>query len=110
METSSFEQKQALFTALYDLHTSGVVHGDARVQNAIMLSNRILWVDFTSVFISQDVFIEVISMLIENDFSVLFESVFSQKPTSAQVEAYMQCVHSKQISAETLLKIFDINI
>ena len=92
VETSSVEQKQALFTGLHGLHILGVVHGDARVQNAISLPDGIMWIDFDKAFISREV-----SELIKNDFCVLFESVFQYKPTTAQVDAYMQCVHAKLI-------------
>jgi len=93
--TSSVEQRQALFCALHGLHVRGVVHGDARVQNAISLSDGIMWIDFASAFISSEV-----SVLVSNDFCELFESVYAQKPSTAQIEAYMQCVRAKQIPLE----------
>jgi len=96
VETSSVEQKQALFTGLHGLHIRGVVHGDARVQNAISLPDGIMWIDFANAFISSEV-----SMLVANDFCVLFESVFAYNPSAAQVDAYKQCVGAKQILAET---------
>lgn len=95
VETSSVEQKQALFAGLHSLHVRGVVHGDARVQNAISLPDGIMWIDFANAFISSEV-----SVLVVNDFSVLFESVFDRKPSAAQVEAYKQCVGAKRIDAE----------
>ena len=85
VETFSVEQKRALFAGLHGIHIRGVIHGDARVQNAISLP------DGTS---------SEVSVLIGNDFSVLFESVFTLKPSAAQVEAYKQCVGAKCISAE----------
>lgn len=95
VETSSVEQKQALFTGLHSLHVCGVVHGDARIQNAISLPDGIMWIDFANAFISSEM-----SVLFENDFCVLFESVFLAKPSEPQVDAYMQCVRNKQILAE----------
>jgi tRNA A-37 threonylcarbamoyl transferase component Bud32 len=65
VEASSAEQKQALFTALRGLHIHGVVHGDARVQNAILLSDGIMWIDFARAFITLE-----LSMLVTNDYSV----------------------------------------
>jgi hypothetical protein len=94
VEATSAEQKQALFTALHDLHIHGVVHGDARVQNAILVSDGIMWIDFARAFITLE-----LSMLVTNDFSGLYESVFDQKPSATQVEAYRQCVNAKQIVA-----------
>lgn len=96
VEASSVEQKKALFAGLHGLHIRGVVHGDARVQNAILLPDGIMWIDFANAFISSDV-----SVVFANDFSVLFESVFANKPNAAQVDAYKQCVGAKQILAET---------
>jgi hypothetical protein len=96
VETSSVEQKQALFAGLHGLHIRGVVHGDARVPNAISLPDGIMWIDFANAFISGEA-----SVLVANDFCVLFESVFAQKPSAAQIEAYMHCVDAKQILAET---------
>ena len=95
VETSSVEQKRALFAGLHGIHIRGVVHGDARVQNAISLPDGIMWIDFANAFISSEV-----SVLVGNDFCALFESVFSLKPCAAQVEAYKQCVDAKCISAE----------
>ena len=95
VETSSVEQKRALFAGLHGIHIRGVVHGDARVQNAISLPDGIMWIDFAHAFISSEV-----SVLVGNDFCVLFESVFTLKPCTAQVEAYKQCVSAKCISAE----------
>jgi hypothetical protein len=95
VETSSVQQKKALFVALHGLHINGIVHGDARVQNAIMLPDGIMWIDLTNSFISVEV-----SFPVGNDFSLLFESVFEQKPCDEQIEAYMQCVSTKQILAE----------
>lgn len=66
-----------------------------RVQNAISLPDGIMWIDFANTFISSEV-----SVLVGNDFCVLFESVFTLKPCAAQVEAYKQCVSAKCISAE----------
>eukprot|EP01036_Dinobryon_divergens_P022527 gene22527-30790_t len=42
------------------------------------------------------------SVLVVNDFCLLFESVFvfGQKPSAAQVEAYKQCVYNKKINPE----------
>jgi tRNA A-37 threonylcarbamoyl transferase component Bud32 len=94
VEATSAAQKQALFTALHDLHIHGVVHGDACVQNAILLSDGIMWIDFARAFVTLE-----LSMLVTNDFSVLYESVFDQKPSATQVEAYRQCVDAKQIVA-----------
>lgn len=95
VETFSVEQKRALFAGLHGIHIRGVIHGDARVQNAISLPDGIMWIDFGKAFISSEV-----SVRIGNDFSALFESVFTLKPCSAQVEAYKQCVGAKCISAE----------
>ena len=94
VETSSVEQKQALFAGLHGLHIRGVIHGDARVQNAISLSDGIMWIDFTYGLISDG------SVMIANDFCTLFGSVFAQKPSDAQVEAYEQCVSAKEIKSE----------
>jgi hypothetical protein len=99
VETSSVEQRQALFLGLHGLHIRGVMHGDPRVQNAISLSDGIMWIDFTNAFISREV-----SVLVANDFCILFESVFDQKPSDAAVEAYKQCVGTKgAITAETFV-------
>ena len=35
-----------LFSSLFDLHSSGWYHGDARWQNAMLCGNRVLWCDF----------------------------------------------------------------
>ena len=96
VETSSVEQKQALFTGLHGLHILGVVHGDARFQNAISLPDGIMWIDFANTFISSEV-----SVLVAYDFCMLFESVFASEPSAAQIDAYKQCVGAKQILAET---------
>lgn len=97
VETSSVEQKRALFTGLHGLHIRGVVHGDARVQNAISLPDGIImWIDFASAFISSEV-----SNLVGHDFRVLFESVFGNDPSDAQVDAYKQCVGAAQILDES---------
>jgi hypothetical protein len=95
VKTSSVEQKQALFASLHGLHISGVVHGDARVQNAISVYNGIKWIDFANALISSEE-----SALVANDFCMLFESVFAKKPSAAQVDAYLQCVGAKEILAE----------
>jgi hypothetical protein len=68
----------------------GVIHGDARVQNAILLPDGIVWIDFTSTF----VFTEV-SVLLENDFRECFKSVFHDEPRPEQIKIYMQCVDKK---------------
>ena len=100
--TTSLDQKQTLFSALHDLHIRGIVHGDARIQNAILLPDGIKWVDFaTAASISSDVRSDV-SLLIANDFELLFKSVFGQMPSAAQIEAYMRCVDHKKITWESL--------
>jgi len=38
--------KVKLVLSLNKLHLLGYFHGDARVYNAVLVSNRILWVDF----------------------------------------------------------------
>jgi hypothetical protein len=92
VETSSVEQKQALFTALHGLHIDGVAHGDARVQNAILLSDGIMWIDFDRVGDTVE-----LPLSVHHDFSLLYKSVFGQYPSAAQVEAYMKCYDAKQI-------------
>ena len=96
VEISSVEQKQALFILLLELHIRGVIHGDARVQNIIVLpTGKLMWIDFANAFIYSE-----FSAMVANDFRVLFESLFAQKPSQAQIEAYESCVAANQISAE----------
>ena len=40
------------------------------------------------------------SVLISEDFCLLFESLFDQKPSAAQIEAYKQCISVKRIDTE----------
>jgi len=96
VDTSSVEQKKELFVALHDLHIHGIVHGDARVYNAIYFSGRIIWIDLAS----NSVVVRENSGLVADDFSLLFKSVFAQEPTKEQIAAYQQCVQTKRISAE----------
>jgi hypothetical protein len=101
VDTSTIEQKKALFTALHDLHIHGVVHGDARVQNAITLPDGfIMWIDFARSFISSK-----LSPPVADDFSLLFTTVFGQTPSAAQVETYEQCVETKQINDEAWISM-----
>ena len=95
VETSSLEQRQKLFAGLHGLHILGIVHGDARVQNAISLADGIMWIDFAHTFIGSEA-----SVLISADFCLLFMSLFNQKPSAAQIEAYKQCVSAKRIDTE----------
>ena len=90
VETSTVEQRQALFVELHGLHILGIIHGDARFQNTIALPDGIMWIDYASSFISQEV-----SGLISADFCMLYESLFDQQPSPTQVEAYKQCVKDK---------------
>jgi hypothetical protein len=44
----SRENVSLLFSSLFDLHSTGWYHGDARWPNAIMFEGRVLWFDFLS--------------------------------------------------------------
>ena len=47
VETSTVEQRQALFAELHGLHILNIYHGDARYQNMIALLDGIKWIDLT---------------------------------------------------------------
>ena len=76
VETSTVEQRQALFVELHGLHILGITHGDARYQNTIALPDGIKWIDFAPPFICLE-----LSVRVSNDFCMLYESLFDQKPT-----------------------------
>jgi tRNA A-37 threonylcarbamoyl transferase component Bud32 len=38
-----------IFGALKDLHDCGMAHGDARIQNLLLVASKLLWVDFVQV-------------------------------------------------------------
>lgn len=98
VDTSLIENKRGLFAALLDLHINRVVHGDARIQNAISAADgSIKWIDFASALVSTEVPVPV-----AKDFRLLYESLhsFAQTPSAAQVTAYEQCVEAQEISDE----------
>jgi hypothetical protein len=104
VETSTAEQKKALFAALFSLHICGVVHGDPRVQNAILTPNGIImWIDFYDTYLFKEE-----SARIADDFCMLFKSVFRQAPKAEQIELYEQCVRSGNILAETWETLFEL--
>ena len=93
VETSTVEQRQALFAALHGLHILGIIHGDARYQNTIALPEGTMWIDFATIFFSTEE-----SVLASRDFCMLYESLSHQKPSPTQVEAYQQCIKDKKIT------------
>ena len=93
--TPSLEQKQALFSVLHDLHMRGIVHGDARIQNAILLPDGIIWIDFATASIVSNVFV-----LIANDFNLLFESVFRPEAKRCTDLSLHAVLDNKEITAE----------
>jgi hypothetical protein len=93
VEIDTVEQKKTLFISLFDLHLCGVVHGDARLQNAILMPDGIMWIDFVDGLFSCDK-----SVLFENDFLMLFESVFGVKPSILSIGIYTQCISDRVIS------------
>ena len=104
VETTSEEQQRALFLALYDLHIRGIVHGDPRVPNVISLAGEITWIDFTTASIALTT--ETAASLFGNDFRILFDSVFDEKPSARAIDAYLQCVGAKKgITAEEFVTI-----
>ena len=96
VQTSSTLHKKMLFLSLHNLHKSGVVHGDARHQNAISVSGEIKWIDFAHALIST---VTDVSALFAKDFSLLFASLYDGlKPESIPLEMYKECVNSDTIT------------
>ena len=93
VETSTVEQRQALFAELHGLHILGITHGDAQFKNMIALPDKIKWIDFVPPVICLEV-----SVRVSDDFCMLHESLFDQKPSPTQIQAYKQCVQDKVIT------------
>ena len=87
VRTATVEERHALFVSLYNLHILDVTHGDARVQNAIALSDGISWIDFTTRFFAVEVPVQV-----GEDFALLFRTVYAKKPDETAVQAYRKIV------------------
>jgi hypothetical protein len=61
--------KRKLAEALYQLHANNIIHGDPRIQNALLLGGDVKWIDFRDI----DFVTSRISM--QRDVEILFESL-----------------------------------
>ena len=80
----SHEIKVQLAASLYGLHSCGVIHGDARIDNALMLGGTLKWIDFREIeFVTTDI-------SIRGDVQILLESLGGSLPDAEnEIEAYM---------------------
>ena len=80
----SHDVKLQLATALYGLHSCGVIHGDPRIQNALMLNGSLKWIDFRQS--------ECVTAKVDRrrDVQILLESVDgSVEDAAEEINAYM---------------------
>ena len=85
----SIDVMAALAKALYGLHSHGVVHGDPRIENALILNEAVKWIDFRDT----DPVTTKVSM--RRDVQILNESVNGhdsnlEGKTAAAIDAYVE--------------------
>jgi hypothetical protein len=85
----SIKVKDALAEALYGLHSNGVIHGDPRIENALILNGAVKWIDFrdtdpvtTKVSMRRDV--QILNQSINGH-----ESSLDAGKTAAAIDAYV---------------------
>jgi len=61
--------KRKLAEALYGLHANEIIHGDPRIQNALLLDGDVKWIDF------RDIDFVTTKISRQRDVEVLFESL-----------------------------------
>ena len=86
----SIEVKVALANALNGLHSNGVVHGDPRIENALILNEAVKWIDF------RDTDPVTTKKGIRRDVQILYQSVnghdsssLEARKTAAAIDAYV---------------------
>jgi tRNA A-37 threonylcarbamoyl transferase component Bud32 len=85
--------QESLATALFRLHAAGLVHGDPRVENIVMMGTSLKWIDFYDSFICfeetksarrKDVFTLLRSVLGED------ADILTSKVLTSKVNAYVE--------------------
>jgi hypothetical protein len=82
----SHENVSLLFSSLFDLHSTGWYHGDARWENAIMIEGRVLWCDFLSAKKSEPLGLYYVAC----DLQTLAESLLRRQRLTAPTALEMQ--------------------
>ena len=85
----SIKVKDALAEALYGLHSNGVIHGDPRIENALILNEAVKWIDF------RDTDPVTTKVGIRRDVQILYQSVNGHDSslealTAAAIDAYVE--------------------
>ena len=84
-----------LFSSLYDLHINNIVHGDARMQNVIFVSDRIVWIDFACLLVMADIDSSECVHHCMMDFDSLYESAFKKRPSKSLLAEYSRRIKSR---------------
>jgi hypothetical protein len=92
------KHKTKLAEALFRLHKNDVIHGDPRIENALLLQGQVKWIDFRDS-------IEVIAMKqLQTDVTILYKSLGGNEELAA--DKILE--YAKDIKIDTLLGIFNI--
>lgn len=91
------EIKCALARNLFELHSNGYIHGDPRIQNALLLQDKVKWIDFrhcklvtTTIALEKDVKIFCKSLVGTTDN---FENQISMYADSPSFENLLACIN-----------------
>jgi tRNA A-37 threonylcarbamoyl transferase component Bud32 len=84
----SVAMRKSLATALFRLHAAGLVHGDPRVENIVMMGTSLKWIDFYESFICS----EETKTARRKDVFTLLRSVLGEDAdiSTSKVNAYVE--------------------